>query len=92
MHILSNISRSKGNQAMKCVQLIEYNMRNIFIEKLYTKFGGEASPRPFYKKSKLSLSLDQQSEMIYSFSIAFPSRGPPNNIKTEVLTTCFYLI
>ena len=37
IHILPNISRSKGNQAMKTGQLIEYNMRNIFLEKPYTK-------------------------------------------------------
>ena len=35
IHILSNITRSKGNQAMKFGQLIEYNMRNIFLEKSY---------------------------------------------------------
>ena len=34
---LPNILRSKGNQTMKFGQLIEYNMRNIFIEKSYTK-------------------------------------------------------
>ena len=28
--ILSNISRSKGNQTTKFGQLLEYNMRNIF--------------------------------------------------------------
>ena len=33
MHILSNISRGKGNQTMKFDQLIEYNIRNIFLEK-----------------------------------------------------------
>ena len=32
-HILTNTSRSKGSQAVKFDQLIEYNMRNIFIEK-----------------------------------------------------------
>ena len=32
-HILPNISSSKGNQTMKFGQLIEYNMRNIFLEK-----------------------------------------------------------
>ena len=32
VHILPNISRSKGNQTMKCGQLVEYNMREIFIE------------------------------------------------------------
>ena len=40
-------------------QLIEYNMRNIFLEKSYTKYGGETSPRPFSEKLKLSISLDQ---------------------------------
>ena len=34
IHTLTNISRSKGNQAMKFGQLIEYNTRNIFNEKL----------------------------------------------------------
>ena len=29
IHILLNISRSKGNQTMKFGQLIEYNVRNI---------------------------------------------------------------
>ena len=49
---------------MKLGQLIEYNMRNIFTEKAYTKCGGETSPRSFYKISKLSISLYQQSEML----------------------------
>ena len=55
-NILSNISRSKGNQTMKFGQLIKCNMRNIFFEKSYIKCGGEASSRPFYKT--LSISLD----------------------------------
>ena len=33
IHILSNISRSKGNQTIKVGQLIEHEMRNIFIDK-----------------------------------------------------------
>ena len=37
---------------MKFGRLIESYMRNIFFEKSYTKCGGEASTRPFYKKSK----------------------------------------
>ena len=49
---------------MQFGQLLEYNMRNIFIEKLYTKYGGEASPRLFYKKSKLMISLNQESEVL----------------------------
>ena len=43
---------------MKVGQIIEYNMRNIFVEKSYTKCGGETVPRHFSKKSKLSISLD----------------------------------
>ena len=39
--MLTNISRSKGNQKMKFGQLIEHNMRNNFLEKPYTKCGRE---------------------------------------------------
>ena len=58
IHMLSNI-RSKDNQTMKFGQLIEYNIRNIFLEKSYMKCGGETIPRPCSKKSKLSIPLDQ---------------------------------
>ena len=34
IHILPNISQSKGNQTMKFGQLIQYNKRNIFFQKL----------------------------------------------------------
>ena len=37
IHILPNISQSKGNQTMKFGQLIEYNKRNIFLQKLCRK-------------------------------------------------------
>ena len=37
VHILPNISQSKGNQTIKFVQLIEYNKRNIFFQKLLGK-------------------------------------------------------
>ena len=44
---------------MKLDQLIDYNMRIIFIKRWYTKYGGETSLRPFYEKLKLSIFLDQ---------------------------------
>ena len=44
---------------MKFGQLIECKMRNNFLEKSYTKCGGEASSRPFSEKLKLFISLDQ---------------------------------
>ena len=31
IHIMTNIPRSQTNQAMKLGQLIEYNMRNIYL-------------------------------------------------------------
>ena len=52
MHI-AHYPKSKDNQAIKFGQLIEYNMRNIFLEKSYTKCGGEANPRLLHKKIKI---------------------------------------
>ena len=37
IHILLNIARRKSYQTMKFGQIIEHNMRNIFLEKTYTK-------------------------------------------------------
>ena len=42
--ILTNISRSKGNKTMELGQLIEYNVRNIFLEKSLAKCDGETIP------------------------------------------------
>ena len=56
---MPNISRNKGNQTMKFGQLIKYNMSNIILEKAYIKCGAKTSPRPFYGKLKLSISLEQ---------------------------------
>ena len=44
---------------MKFGQLKEYNMGNILLEKSCTKYAGETSPRTFYEKLKLRVSLDQ---------------------------------
>ena len=55
----AKISRSKGNWTMKFGQLIECNIRNIFLEKSYAKFGAETSPGPFSEKLKLNISLDE---------------------------------
>ena len=47
IHILPNISRSKGNLTMKFGRLIEYNRRNIFLEKACKECDGEIIPRSF---------------------------------------------
>ena len=65
------MSRRKGNQAMKFGQLIEDNMTNIFLEKSCTKFDRETIPRTFSKKTKLSISLDQYSTVLYILFLLF---------------------
>ena len=52
---------------MKFGQLIEYNMRNIFVEKSYTKCGRETIRRPFSKKTKLNI----QSKVLYDLILLY---------------------
>ena len=66
IHILPTISRNKGNQIIKLRKLIECNVRNISLGKSYAKCGEEDRPRSFYKHSKLSISQDQQSGILYN--------------------------
>ena len=58
INILSNISKGEGNQTVKFDQLIEHNMKNIFLKKSFTKCIEETILRSFSKNSKLSISLD----------------------------------
>ena len=48
IHILSNISRNRGNQAMKFGQLIEDNVRNTFLQKSCRKLGKETGLIPLF--------------------------------------------
>ena len=43
IYLLSNILKNKDNQTIKLSQLLEYSMRNIFLEKSCTKCSGEAT-------------------------------------------------
>ena len=62
----------------------------VFKKKTYAKYCQEPSTRPFYKKSKLSISLNQQSEILcnlflfYAQGEVYPS--------SKVSTTCFDLV
>ena len=82
IHILTNISRTKGNQTMKFGQLIEYN-RNIFLEKLYQKCVRENFLRPFSKKSKLSVLF-----RTYNFIIKSITRSLIIPKKPRKMTIC----
>ena len=93
IQILPTISRSKDKQTMKFGQLIEYNMRNIFLEKSYTKCGGETITRLFSKKSKLRISLDQQYKFLYSlFSTYVQVKGYQKILKLSHVPLAFFLI
>ena len=48
IHILPNISRSKGNQTIKFGQVIQHNKKNIFIQKSFRKQSKEISFRPLF--------------------------------------------
>ena len=69
IHILPNISRSKDNQTKKNGQLTGFNMTNAFLEKSYTKCGGETGPRPFLKnQNRVYLWIIQFAFMPKSWS------------------------
>ena len=59
IYIMSNISRSKGDQTMKFGQLIKHKLRNIVLVKSFTKCVRKPITRPFSKNSNLNISLDQ---------------------------------
>ena len=48
IHILPNISQSKGSKTMKFGQLIEHSKRNIFLLKLRGKWESANSSRPLF--------------------------------------------
>ena len=67
-------------------------MRNNFCEMLRAKYGRETSPRPFLKKSKLSISLDKLFEVSYSLFLFYVHVEDYQNIETDVLNTCLFFI
>ena len=71
INTLLYISRSNGNQTMKLGQLIEYNLKNILLEKSQTKCFEESIPRSFSGKLKVSMSLDQQFKVLYSLFLLY---------------------
>ena len=78
-YILHNNSRSENNQATKFGQLLEYNMANIFLEKSYTKCGGETRAYSWINSLKFYT--------VYACLGGRLSR----DFETKVQTTWFYL-
>ena len=53
-HILLNNWKSKGNKTTKFGQLTEYNMRNFFLEKLFSNQVEKLFPDTFLKNQNWS--------------------------------------
>ena len=68
---ITQYREKQSKRTIKFGQLTEYNMINIFLEKSYIGCGGETGPRPFSEKFKLSISLDQYSDQIYSLFLLY---------------------
>ena len=68
-HTLSNISRSKGNQAMKFDQLIKYSVRNIFFTNHKENQAGRLVPALFlfFKKTLYRVKANGQHLSFYIF-------------------------
>ena len=72
---------------MKFGKLIEYNMINIFLEKLYAKSSGETIPRLFLKNQNLWIN---KFNTICFYCMA--SWGMWKYIETKLQIRCFKLI
>ena len=90
VHILLNISRRKDNETLKFGQLIECNMRNVFLEKSYTKCGRKTISRLFSKKNQNWAYLWINGLKLYTVYFYFmPSQGLSKDITSYNL---IYLI
>ena len=85
-NILPNILRSKANKTMKFVQLIEYNIRDVFLEKPYTKSGGKTIPRSFSKKWKWACLWINSLKFYTLWFYCILSWGLSKDIETKLQT------
>ena len=92
IHLLPNISRSKSNQAMKFSSLIEYNIRSIFLEKSYTKCGGETIPRSFFRNQNWPYLWINSLKLYAICFYCMLSWGLLKYIKTRLKTNCYFLM
>ena len=91
-YTLTNISRSTDNQAMKFGQLIQYNIKNVFLEKSHTKCDGETMPDPFLKNQNWAYIWINSVKF---YTVCFYCKSSwrlSKYIETKLQTTCFYLI
>ena len=73
INILPNISRRKGIHTMKFGQLVEYNIRKFLLKNHTYNVVQKLVPDHFSKISKLNISLNLQSEVLYRLFIVCSS-------------------
>ena len=69
IYISINISRSKVNQTLIRGELIEYNMKNIFLGKSYTKGGVKVFPDLFAKMMTIKIPHIKNVSSLTNFLI-----------------------
>ena len=67
-HIFPDTSRSKDNQAILLGQLIKYNVKNIFLQKLSINEAGKLVPNQFLS-SKKDLQKVKASALLVCFNM-----------------------
>ena len=75
---------------VKFCQLIEYNMKNIFLEKSYTKCVGETIPELFLKYQNWDYPWISIRKYYTVFFYSTPSCGLSKDIETKLQAICFY--
>ena len=72
IQILSKISKRKDNQAIKFGQLIEYNIRNIFVKNYTQNVEAKLFPDSFVKNQNSAYLWINNSLVLYSLLLLFP--------------------
>ena len=92
---IAQYRKSKGNQKMKFGQLIECNMRNIFLGKSYIKCDRETCPRLFSEKQAADHFLLPHFKLFLRLKICLEIVSPSHfqrNFSREKYFSCYILL
>ena len=89
IHILPNISRSKGNRTMKFGQLIEYNMKTFFLKNHTQNMMEKAFPDSFLKYQNWACLWTNSLKFYTVYFIACKVEGSRNMLKLSCRLLAF---
>ena len=93
VHILSNISKSKGDETKKCGQLIEYNMKKHFSSKTMHKIWWKNYPQtPLLRNWNWAYLWINSLKFFKVCFNCMPSWRLSKYIEGKLQTLCFWLI